>query len=309
MTMLTTVMETLQEYGLPDRNRRALPPTLAAPGHDVPPVRSSDIVFVNDAYDSRKTGIRQTDVAPSEYRLYIADEFLSFMCRRMNTGYHRHFPIQLAFNFEAPLRLKTGDTASFELYFFTIPTDVAHQMVSEQGKHMSILVDPLSRLGRKLKTLFEDPASFLAFHKSVLNTVYPAIRDQLHQFETIHFVNTIIGSLTGMIAELPDYPMDSRIHQAISNCRAAGGKGLGADDLSGWTALSQSRARHLFKEETGLAFSRYLKWLKTMEALRFTCALNVNLTEAAHMAGFSDSAHLSRTFREMFGLTPSAILQ
>ena len=31
------------------------------------------------------------------------------------------------------------------------------------------------------------------------------------------------------------------------------------------------------------------------------------LTRAAHEAGFSDSAHLSRTFRRMFGVAPTAL--
>jgi AraC-like DNA-binding protein len=33
-----------------------------------------------------------------------------------------------------------------------------------------------------------------------------------------------------------------------------------------------------------------------------------NLTEAAHSAGFSSSAHLSSAFRQMFGLSPSSLL-
>lgn len=34
----------------------------------------------------------------------------------------------------------------------------------------------------------------------------------------------------------------------------------------------------------------------------------VSLTEAAHGAGFSDSAHLSRTFRRMFGVSAASLV-
>lgn len=34
-------------------------------------------------------------------------------------------------------------------------------------------------------------------------------------------------------------------------------------------------------------------------------AAGVSITDAAHGAGFSDGAHFSRTFRSMFGLSPS----
>ena len=112
-----------------------------------------------------------------------------------------------------------------------------------------------------------------------------------------------------MISGLPGYRMDERIRNAITRCKTKGDKDLDTSDLAGWTSLSNSRARHLFKEETGGPFTQYLKWLKTMEAVKHACLSGSNLTETAHMAGFSDSAHLSRTFKEMFGLVPSSVLQ
>ena len=39
-----------------------------------------------------------------------------------------------------------------------------------------------------------------------------------------------------------------------------------------------------------------------------TVAAGGNLTEAAHAAGFASSAHLSCTFKRMFGLSASTLL-
>lgn len=35
----------------------------------------------------------------------------------------------------------------------------------------------------------------------------------------------------------------------------------------------------------------------------------VNLTQAAYVGGFADSAHFSKRFKEMFGISPSSALK
>jgi AraC-like DNA-binding protein len=70
--------------------------------------------------------------------------------------------------------------------------------------------------------------------------------------------------------------------------------------------LSSGRARHLFVEQTGLPFRTYLLWLKIVRAVELFSD-GKSLTEAAHEAGFADSAHFSRTFRRMFGIPAAAL--
>lgn len=70
--------------------------------------------------------------------------------------------------------------------------------------------------------------------------------------------------------------------------------------------LSPGRARHLFVAHTGLPFKAYVLWLRLERAVQLY-ADGASLTEAAHQAGFADSAHLSRTFRRTFGLPAAAL--
>lgn len=271
----------------------------------------SGILFVNKAYDSRKTGINERIYLPSAYRLYIGDGLISFSCNQLKCRQHKHFAIQLVFNFEAPFLLSIDGSYKEELFFSVIPSFIPHYLINTAGKHVGILVDPLSAMGNKLNVLFEDPESLAAFNRSVMNHVYPFLEARLFDFETALFFDHTIKCLNDVVSRLPGCRIDDRIRHAVtqSQIQVKCGKSVGARDLARWTSLSGSRAQHLFKEETGVSFTQYLKWLRITEAVKYACVSGSNLTEAAHAAGFSDSPHFSRIFKEMFGLPPSAVLQ
>jgi AraC-like DNA-binding protein len=79
-------------------------------------------------------------------------------------------------------------------------------------------------------------------------------------------------------------------------------------ELAALVALSPSRLEHLFKTTTGVSLRHYLLWQRLRRAVE-ELATGSSVTRAAHSAGFSDTAHLSRTFRRMLGFTPSSALQ
>ncbi|TSD94876.1 helix-turn-helix domain-containing protein [Skermania sp. ID1734] len=77
-------------------------------------------------------------------------------------------------------------------------------------------------------------------------------------------------------------------------------------DLAHRVGISVSRLTHLFSDQVGLPVRRYVLWIRLSTAITRVAAGD-DLTAAAHAAGFADSAHLTRTCREIFGLPPSAL--
>lgn len=71
-------------------------------------------------------------------------------------------------------------------------------------------------------------------------------------------------------------------------------------------SLTSRYLRKLFEHEIGLSPQRYRQWCKLRKALGDVMHGD-SFTDAAANAGFTDSAHFSRTFRDMFGAPPSSI--
>ena len=72
--------------------------------------------------------------------------------------------------------------------------------------------------------------------------------------------------------------------------------------------LSPGRFAHLFKEEVGLPFRRYMLWRKVTRAM-LAIGKERTIAAAAHEGDFADAAHLTRTFCQIFGIPPSVMLR
>lgn len=99
-------------------------------------------------------------------------------------------------------------------------------------------------------------------------------------------------------------PMDRRVTTVILRLHRGLGPLPRLSDLAKEVRLSSERLRHLFKQQTGTSLRSYLKWVKATRAVCLAAARD-SVTEVAVDAGFSDAAHMSRTIRETFGLSPS----
>jgi len=78
------------------------------------------------------------------------------------------------------------------------------------------------------------------------------------------------------------------------------------EGLAAQVALSPGRLMHVFTASIGIPLRPYLGWLRLQRAAGAIVS-GLPLTDAAHQAGFSDAAHMTRAFGRMFGVAPSKL--
>jgi AraC family transcriptional regulator, arabinose operon regulatory protein len=71
--------------------------------------------------------------------------------------------------------------------------------------------------------------------------------------------------------------------------------------------LSNSRFRHLFKQEVGITPRRYVKQLRLQEAKRLLETSLLSVKEVTAQVGVNDLSHFARDFKSKFGINPSRL--
>lgn len=100
---------------------------------------------------------------------------------------------------------------------------------------------------------------------------------------------------------------DDRVAGAAARIAATPEINLSLAMMAHDQGISPSRLQHLFADDLGVSPRRLRTWLRLRRAGQLV-GNGCSLTEAAHEAGFADSAHFSRAFRKTFGLPPSKVL-
>ncbi len=240
-------------------------------------------------------------------RLFLWEGLGLYLGPTFGTEMHAHHAAQIGIALTGTLRLRTRHNGPWRRSrALIIPPDSPHQIDGE-GRVVSLLfLDPEAVETRSL--MQRQKTGVRTIPDPTLRRLLPLLRrcwqEQWDSQATERLCRSFIQMLTSQEASLP--ALDLRISQVVQLLRATPDRRMTVAQAATAVALSPSRLAHLFRAQTGLAIRRYVLWLRLADAVQKMTS-GVSLTVAAHAAGFADSAHLSRTFRRMFGLMPSLL--
>jgi AraC family transcriptional regulator len=225
------------------------------------------------------------------------------------TEWHEHHAHQLVVAPEGAFRFRTeaqGNWESFEGAL--VPSHCAHQFEVDGLAIAHLFVEPESRAGRLLTdgfgTAAVSPLPADASRASA-RTLFQVFDSTPRREQMVDAAAKAVAQLCGATTEA-DRALDPRLARALAYIRTNIRNPIALGDVAAAVALSESRFRHLFVAETGSSFRAYLLWLRINLAIEAAMA-GASWTEAAHGAGFADSAHLTRTHKRVFGIEPSAV--
>lgn len=183
-----------------------------------------------------------------------------------------------------------------------LPNSLHHLRIAD-GRMAFLYVDPFGRDLAALRTRMSDVGPRAAFdlidERPAIELLGNIADRRLDPEQARREVGALLGVGVG------DKP-DARILEAVQLMRDEPCEAHALAELSKRAGLSSSRFLHLFKEVTGVPLRRYRIWNRIGAAAR-AIARGESLTQAAHGAGFSSSAHFSSAFRDMFGMMPSEL--
>lgn len=225
------------------------------------------------------------------------------------TEWHDHHALQIALALEGSCLFRSeGEGDWTEFSGALVGSHQLHQFQADSAPTVAhLFVEPETAEGRALRHWIGDTA-ITPLPEPERELMAQALRQVLHASTeaTIAAARSALAVLAGVPA--PAAPVDPRVAKAIAHAQAELKSGVTLASAAEAASLSPSRLRHLFVQETGTGFRVYVLWLRLNAAIQSAHA-GRSWTQAAHEAGFSDSAHLTRTFKRMFGLNPAALVQ
>lgn len=213
---------------------------------------------------------------------------------------HAHLAAQLVVALGAPFALEV-DGRERRLDGALLGSRMTHRLSPTADGVAVLLVDPSD------EALAGGPSGLRAFEASEVAEVSALARSVEQAPRCAERAEELRRALTELLGP-SRRPMrrDERVARTLARLDSMEHANRSLEELAHDVGLSPGRLRHLFRDEVGLPIRSYRLWARLLMAVR-SIAEGSDLTRAAHDAGFADSAHLSRAFRDLFGLAPSTL--
>lgn len=237
------------------------------------------------------------------------EDTLVILAKNIAVEMHYHHAVQLVLSLDKPYDAVLDNQPIESLRGFLIDSDVPHACQSADSTVLVISVDATSSKGRLLKsqllkrTFISLDELFSAKAIDEFSNFYWRYCDNpQHEFDPLYFIHKLSHEQRNIT------PFDERLLIAIDFINQYISETIKVIDIARHVNLSESRLCHLFTEQVGIPLTKYTLWARMKVALREMLKPDVTLSNAAHKAGFTDHAHFTRTFKRMFGVSPSLLL-
>lgn len=237
------------------------------------------------------------------------DEQALFIGRAADTTPHESPAIKICVSLKDDFYLLTDVHEDWKPYSSAIIAPGQYHAIDGRDREMAMLITvPEAEMARPLNHLFDHSGITKLSEKTV-----DSIRDLFKRLDApTDADDEVCTRMTELIANdvgaADNQTFDPRVAKSIAWIREGREHGVSVKEIAAGVDLSESRLSHLFSEHVRVPVRRYLLWLRLRDAIHML-AHGGSLTETAYEAGFSDSAHLTRTFRTMLGIAPSSLIK
>ncbi len=221
---------------------------------------------------------------------------------------HAHHAIQVFIAVDGKAAIRAAGTEWQEGRGLIVRPDVEHGFNAQGSTGVMLFVDAESSEGLWLLSLLTQditivPDARLEACAGALRTFWENPLAALDAGELVRHCVRALCAGTPPMRQLD--PRVARVLQVISGSKDLD---LSLEDAAKLVHLSPDRFSHVFKDQLGLPFRRYLLWRKVTRAM-VGIGRARTIADAAHASAFADAAHLTRTFNEMFGIPPSVLMR
>lgn len=241
-------------------------------------------------------------------RLYLWPHRIMYLGLSPENDLHRHHAAQLCVTLDAALKVSESEAGeTLEVSGVFIPPDHRHRIDAGNSRILALYLEPESDeyqpLIQPLTTGTAD--ALVSFTLSAaglteLRNLFAAGGDADIAWSTCQTALGLGSSVARPVER------DPRIEQVIGIIRGEPSRSHSVEPLAAGVHISPSRLIHLFREQVGIPIRRFTVWARLRQVVRLAVD-GATLTAAAHDSGFSDAAHMSNTFRQMFGFAPSVL--
>jgi AraC-like DNA-binding protein len=221
---------------------------------------------------------------------------------------HAHHAIQIVLALDGCLAICVKDDGWRESRGMVVRADAEHSFDCNGALGVMVFVDPESREGAWLSASLRQHITIVPDTR--LDSIVPELRAFADRPDETRDVAALVrGGVEGLRpGPAPTRRFDARVTTVVDAIRGADDLRMPLDKAADLACLSATRFAHLFRDQVGLPFSRYMLWRKLTRAM-VAIASERTIAAAAHAADFADAAHLTRTFYQMVGMAPSALMR